>query len=1512
MFLQGKTYDPQQVESLLGEIPSSRTIQVIYEPLFRDDTIQTILLKLIHSLSLDKEKLYPYIWSDGKPLRFRFVKNLWKNYEANPFHVDLKETPVVPEIQQLSDRITSFSHIELVTYSDLLAFTSKVQIYKYYFPNEKDNFRTNDLQAAIYEQQLLKQLWYTPKQSHQAMIQQSSCSYSRAIFQGTMESEKSYKEIFDEVHTTKRIPFLQFYDDMNHVYYKTYKKHSIPEELFTEWTNQELFTNQHSLTFYSFVKNSSVSYMKLFMDQQREVHVTYRLDISENLGYEVIQSHLEDVLEELEKMVGVKILYHVDRLAFKTSISARNIQLKSLSASFAKLPAIFHVPSKNRIAKNILDMQFKRVEKYGESRNIVDLIKSKLELDVPLLDIIMELQEYGMDEQEVREYVEQIQKAEEVPMEKRKKRNFKNLGLIMHVTPISLGLQIYIDNASSFEDMQNALFWIRSAVYVWQQSMPFVRVSPRQMLPLEEIRETSPESGPRIPVPPEISEGSELSFTSSSSGRLSLPSSMGGAIGKKHQRLFKNMLEKLDPDIFAKTDNYARKCGISDLRQPVGMTLEQKEKIDKMGYGDGYDNYIVYGSDPSRQNVYMCPKIYCPGSQIPLSYEKYLQNGEKCPDPEDEPILLYTTSSWYNDPTRAHYVGFLKERGYQNLQLPCCFKKPQGEKEKPSKKKAKEEKPESRPQPESKQVVEEGYIIDKIRPLNEGRFGSIPTSLHEFLYEGVPYSLCKSTVKSKECVLRRGVPQKEDSLMESIAYLLNFGTKESLMEYIQEKVDPFTFLTLENGKVYTYFLPSKPILPENNLEKRKELKHWLEKHRAYVTQFALEDVLSHLEKDSIQDVPKTIRYKMARQLMIQASYERYLLYLQDHEIKNPYLLFDLVHHLGAILIVWNRDSQNIATMRCPYVTKNKQWYDGHNSIPYIMVMQQESYYEPLVVVDQHKNMTQKILFTHFEKLQKLIATCPSMMAAEDKQVQDLYTLSQWIESLLSFPSEYRIASLLLSPQDQAIGCFLKNHIYVEFGTPLSMFSMKHVLEVCNIPRFLYWEDLQHTILDIACYVQDLRLLQRKLQKLGLGIRVGTIRSQSATTLQSIYTVPKVIYEEPPKIPLILRDKMIRTGDMIRKDNEAWYLLKKEILKKLVEEYDSLVKPILSRSKKTQLRTLYEAFIYLDEPSRTAVILEETSYEDKKQLQKQYQNLVLDKPYYHKDTVIYEGYLKKEWIFTQKAVQRQLLERVKYPTTITRPKNPPKVDNETIQNVQIPSDVFYPDVLNREKLTLVSIPSKWRTQAWTKYSMGVLPSYHKKSMMELFEWVCTQRGIRFDKEDLFYYLRKQVYLMLEKPESYETILEDPAMRKAWNTVLGRQYRTIRETIDIGFAGKTTSELQELWKRITQTSELPIQDLDLYNVSKLLRINFLLLQKGKDIGAARGNIHELVSASKFITAHPKQGWSSFPIFIFYKQLSEDKKQYIYSILLSEKEISYYSHGRLVPIEMRKIIEKHVEKM
>lgn len=1435
--------------------------------LYTDDTIYITLLKILGILKITTEKRAPYLWHKD-PLRFKLLKNNWENYHINPTQTNLSDKPPLPEIQQLSDRILNTKEIHFITYSDFLTLNPSSQVTKYYFPNEKDTVSPSEIQSALYQNKLLNQLWNVPAMAHKAMIQQSSCSYTRAFFQASLPpTEKTYKELFDKFHTSELIPFVQFYDDMNHIYYKVHQKHSIPVTLFNDWTNIDLLKNQHSLTFYSFMK---ASYMKIYFDDSKKVQIQFYFDTNESIRFDSIQDHLRKVMNLINKQFGMKIKPTIDRLALKTSIYVPGVNFKDLATYFAKLLPIFNVPSKNRVQKNILDLQYKRVAKYGQSLDIVDFIKSKIQLDVPLKDIIDELADYGIDEMSVRDYYEQIQRENDLPKEKKLKRNFKNLGLLMHISPVALGLQIYIDNASSFNEMQKALFWTRSAVY---QSMHVDKKTLKEIIPVVEapVFEEEEEQKPIIPIPRETP-----STTSSTSSSLSL----GGAIGKQHQRFFKNMLEKIDPDIFAKSENYARMCQISDLRQPVGMTKEQKQKIDAMGYSDGYDNFLEYGSDPTKKHVYMCPKIYCPTSQIPLSYEKYKELGDKCPDPDEEPILLYTTSSWYNDPARKHYVGFLKEKGYNNLNLPCCFKTPQDKK---LKKVITEEKPQ-----------EDSYIIDKIKQLEVNRYGTIPSSLHNFLYPNVPYNLCRNTVKASECLLRRGITQSSDSLMESIAYLLDFSNKQDLMIHIAKALDPFTFLTLENGHVYTYFItkPKKASL--------KNLKAWYTKFPEYVKLFHLEDTIPYLNK-SLEEAPLPVQYKLARQLQLYESYYNFMRYLKDDEPKNPYLLFDLVHHLGAILVVWNRDSQNIATLRCPFVTKNKKWFNG---IPYILVMQQETYYEPLIIVDPDKNITQKISFTQFDQLMKLIQKCPTMMYHEDQMIQKLYTLSLWIDNILEFSKDYHIKDLVLDPQDKIIGIFLKNHLFIQLPTPLSLYSIHSVIDKLRVKSILYWEDIQHKTFDVTMYRADLRLLQRKLKNLNFGFHAGTIKSEDEDKITYLYTVPQVRYPEPPKLPIVLTDTFIQTGDMITQDTERWRKTKKSMLKKLIKEYPSIVKPILKKSKLDQLKSLRDHFTYLQQPSRTAVLLEELPYQSKELLEKQYKKLRLEKPYFYKDDKVFEDSRKKEWVFSQKLIYKDI-DYIKFPTRIQRPIGDPKVQDEVLLNVQLDKHIVIPEMLDTGKLEKKALPSKWRSKFWLNYKIGYLPNYNKKTFYDFFTWYAQKNSIDFDQTDIKMFLRKQVYLLLEDPKNYELLLEDVSMRKAWNEILQRNYRSVKEIIDLGFSNKTIEELQEKWIQIISNDSLWIQDLDLYNISKLLSISFFIIQKGKDVQETRGNIDELVYASKFIS---DVKWKNHPVLVLFKQPSDDKSHMIYSVIISDTSNGYYEKGSLLPSEIKEIIGKH----
>jgi hypothetical protein len=1433
---------PPTVKVIHWKSKTSYKEHIINNVFFLDDTIQTILLKLINFLELTNEKLFPYIWDDDIPLRFKFTKNTWNNYNVNPFLSQEKDTPIIPSIQILSDRIMIFKTIHLVAFSDIKHFSTQTQ--KYYFPNDKDTFKENDIQIILKEQKLLESLWTIPPEKHNGIIiSPKLCSYTRALFKVKIVPQKP-KITFENL---EGFDFIQFYDDSNNIFYKVKKDHKIPNDLFDEWRSIENKKDK-SITIYSFIKKSTTSYMKMSIIND-DVNIVYMLDVVENINYDTIKEHLDMTLA---KIAIIESEPEVERLSLKTSLSVKNVNLKSLSVAFTKYPMIYNVPSKNKIQKNILDIQFKRVEKYGLSTDILDIIRTKLELGVSLTDIYIELSDYGMEENEIREYIEQINTNEP---QKKKKRDFKNMGIIISIIPSAIGLNITINNASSFKEIQNALFWIRATILQWDitKSVSINTTKPQNKSPEKSL------TPPPLFVPPKFND------SDSSGSALSL----GGAVN--HQRLFNTMLNNADPDIFAKTPDYARQCQANAFRQPIVMTIEEKEKIDKMGYKDSYDNFMIHGSSPENQNVYMCPRIYCPVSKIPMTFDQYVANGEKCPDGNDKPLLLYNSPNWYNSPTRPHYVGFLSKTGFNNVKLPCCFVKEQ--KDLPKTVKA---------IPKDKEKHDEDYIIDKIKQLQDGRYGSIPLSLHSILHPSVPHLSCKNTMKGKECVLRIGVKQHSDSLMTSIAYLLEYKNRTELLDTIKKELDPFTFLTLENGNVYTYFLSIKP-----NNKLIPKLKVWLLKeHPQYTDLFKLHDIIPYLEPDA--NPPNHIRFKIARQLLIYEAFNDFLDYICSYEEKNPYLLFDLIHHIGAVLIVWNRDNQNIATLKCPFTTKNKSWYDGSKLIPYIMVLYQETYYEPLIVIDQYKKIKQKISFTHFQNLQKLIESCPSMAFYEDKTIQDIFTLTKWIEIILSLPKKFKIKTLLLDPQDRAIGFFLENNIYIELNRTLSPFSLKNLVERCSIECIVYWEDIQNELYDIHTNIFDYRLLQIKIKKLGLGMNIGSIKQQTDTKIEAIYSVPKVIYDEKPKIPLIINDIPV-----YRNDSKKWNEVKKIIVETLLQKYSKIVKPVLQYSKRTQLYKLFEHFKSMDEPARVAVILEETPYHDKTILQDYYDEIILNKEYYYDSTKIYEN--KKEWVFNHK-VPYELLENVKNPSSIKRPKNAPT--SEVIVDTKIIDNVPLPDFLNVKKLTLNDLPSKWRSKKLKEYKIGI-SSHH---VSQAFEWIANIKGIHFDIDDLRFYLQKQIFIMLEDPKNYELIVEDPTMRVLWNEKLGRDYRSTRELIEIGFKNKSVAQLQAIWKSITVVS---LHDIDLMNISTLLNINFLILQKGKDIKEARGNINELVIASKFIG----KDWEITPIFILHKQLTDDKKQNIYSILVDKnKKITYYHNGKDVPDEFNIIIKAH----
>lgn len=1462
------------------------------ENLYMDDSIETLVRKYCMYRNIQTER-FPYIWTANGPLRFQI---LGEAPLVNPF--EAKKVPNQEAmVQYKADAMLLISEFNLVTY-EALAKGAKLSetLISYYFPNPKDTLGLTPTltKSLMNEQRWLERLWKTPRERHTLMTHQSVCVFNRASYKGVVETPFSLKELFHKLHSSALFPLIQSVEDLNHIHYKLYKQHRIPETLFHTWTSDEYIRGDPQLVCYSFVKDTSLLYAKIriSIDETKpplgnifyyKLTIYYKLDFSENISYDQLQTHQDKILQEFKKYgLFTKVQLEIDYLSLRTTLSLKKeAQLTSISKWLASLLPIYTVPSKNRVNKNLLDVQFKRIAKYGQVKNIREYIQSKMALDIPILDIILDLQEYGLDESDVRDYIEEIRMEATQPKEHRKK-DVRNLGLLLHLSKVSGGIQVHIDNASSFHDIYNALFWMRSAMIDWEdQTIQETKtIRPREPSPVSS--RSSSEASIRPILPPRSKSASERSdselslgsddefFGGSGSIRFAKHlfdlknSKAGGAVGKEYHRYFNTLLKQIDPNIFGLTKNYARKCGVSDLRQPVGISKDQKKFIDQSNYKDNYDNAIEYGSHPEHQNVYLCPRIWCPKSQVPL------RENETCPLDDEKPLMLYDHSYWYNDPKVPHYVGFLKEKGHDNVKLPCCFKKLKQEKE--SQTKVEED---IKPKHKIEEEKDIFYIIDKPKLLPDARFGTIPQTLHDFLYPEVPYQLCRNSIKTQECLLRRGIPTTKDTWTYSIMYLMGFTEKNKWIQHIQKQLDPLTFLTLENGRVYASFAISTSV---NNLS--KEANAWFESSKTYTSLFDWD----HRNKDSLF---------ISRQESIYQSYRRFMDYLKDDSEKNPQFFYDLVKHLGWILLVWNRDNQTLATLKCPYAMKSKTWWMGTQTmIPFGLILQQEEGFEPLVIVDASKNIHQRISMRPYPMFERLTRQCHAS-SSEDSLIQSLYQLQLWVETVLLNPSPFYLTQIVLDYNYRIHAILTHGSIWIELPTPLSLSNLSYLQSRLPIDRILYWEDLQGKMMDISISVTDYRLFTQKIKQLNLGVHIGTLRESEKSfnhSIQSILTIPMVVYKEMPWVPLQSDTTYKQRLETIKYDDHEWYKVKKYILKRLIEN------PSLTIND----------FKHLNQPSRVATIMEELSHYDSKNFKVIYQELLLHKQSQPSD--IQEGHYKKEWWFSQKSLEQHDLTPLLRPHETFRRDLLPMDKQETVEkNIKLPV-LRTPAMMDPSKCHKQPFPTKWRLVKWAAYEVYLLKKYQQTSLYDVFQWMAYHQGMTFQPMELQVYTKKKVYELLTQRNAYPTLFEDPSMRLAWNASLKRNYRTMNELIEQGLGSLSIPEIQQRWIDVLEnhSDKLWFHDLDLYNLSRLFRWNFFVLIKGK---SADKKTDDILSSCKFISISPN--WKHEPLLMLYREISEDKTHFVYGMIAHEKIVGYYRQTGECPSEWLDIFEKLQER-
>jgi len=419
---------------------------------------------------------------------------------------------------------------------------------------------------------------------------------------------------------------------------------------------------------------------------------------------------------------------------------------------------------------------------------------------------------------------------------------------------------------------------------------------------------------------------------------------------------FFNKMYSKDPVLFLKKKQgnynaYSRMCPSNVRRQPVLLTNEEKENIDKK-YPNSYDEAIHYGSSKNKQFWYICPRYWCLKNNTSLSQEDVDRGecgGKEAIIPNDAKkvpkgkfIYEFSADSEHKDGNGKyiqHYPGFITGKNHpDNKCMPCCFKSWD------SPEQLKRRKECLNPDVENKDNQKEEDLDEYIKgpdkfPIQKGKYGFLPIPIQQFFQ--LDSNECKKTKNKNDikpeitCEIRKGVEiSNKQSFLGCISDLYGDYSGETLsISQMREKIgDLITldlYVTLQNGDLIQIFSNTDQKV---NLEKYENTKLF----KKTKNKLLLKQVIRSYEnfQSFIRDPNSIIDYT----------------YLWDFVCNNKSPLFEQKPINLVILEISTQDNTNNVELICPTnyysnMFKNDNHWDRKGC--YILIKKNE-YFEPIV------------------------------------------------------------------------------------------------------------------------------------------------------------------------------------------------------------------------------------------------------------------------------------------------------------------------------------------------------------------------------------------------------------------------------------------------------------------------------------------------------------------------------------------------------------------------------------
>ena len=413
--------------------------------------------------------------------------------------------------------------------------------------------------------------------------------------------------------------------------------------------------------------------------------------------------------------------------------------------------------------------------------------------------------------------------------------------------------------------------------------------------------------------------------------------------------LFGKRLKQYDPKLFVtrrqgKFKTYSRLCQFSEARQPVILTQEEKENIDKNHPGS-YTHSIEYGSGDKKYH-YICPRYWCLLTNSSITQEE-LDSG-KCgkvipPDSETVPPghYVYEFTHKKHVDAQGNYIhfspGFIDGKTHPDgLPVPCCFKSWDPKAQENAQRQIEEGNQDARSKPAASAIQ---YIIgfDSV-PIEDKRYGFVPPSVERFLqidYKNAVQANNPSALKQGvQTMLRAGTEQSPNKsfmgcLADIHAYVMKTPSKMSISEFcifVRDTITLDDFVRLHDGDLVSHFRPGDdgPVEVEKYAESRVVKK----------------SPKSRGTRDTIR------AYEQFRKFLVDPASTINHVFMWDI-IANTDRVFGMA--INPIIIEVNSDdiTNNVGVI-CPSSTYTSATFNPDK--PSVILLKQDNYYEILSVV----------------------------------------------------------------------------------------------------------------------------------------------------------------------------------------------------------------------------------------------------------------------------------------------------------------------------------------------------------------------------------------------------------------------------------------------------------------------------------------------------------------------------------------------------------------------------------